>query len=183
VRKVTLTFLGSLYNFDIYEPSLFLGGIALKWNSIIFIIGFIIAFAGGYLFFTAGNSEDNASITIVEDESDPSEQEELEEKEEKKTEEEDQVIIPEDAEVLSRNGCLSCHAVEALEVEGGNIGPDLTIAYSGVEGKHGKDLDSFLQIPTSAVMATVIDDHPLDDEEREQIVELLKKASEEVEEE
>lgn len=146
----------------------------MKWNSIIFIIGFIIAFAGGYFFFTAGSSPDpEEEATPTEETSTP------DEAETEDAEEEGEVTVPDDALSLSRNGCLSCHSVDSLGIAAGNIGPDLTIAYSGVEGKHGKELDAFLQEPTSAVMATVLADNPLDDDEREQIVEVLKKASEE----
>jgi len=145
----------------------------VKWNSIVFIIGFVIAFAGGYLFFASDSSPT--------DESTPPEESSTQEStdDEAVDEEADIMAIPEDAQSLSRNGCLSCHSVESLDIQAGNIGPDLTIAYSGVEGKHGKDLDAFLQDPTSAVMATIIADKPLDDDEREQIVAILKKASEE----
>lgn len=139
----------------------------MKWNSLIFIIGFLLAFAGGYFFFAAGDSSNDVPKT---DDNTT---------EENAAEEENGAIeIPDEALSLSRNGCLSCHSVESLGIKAGSIGPDLTIAYSGVEGKHGKDLDSFLQSPTSAVMATVLADRPLEDGEREEIVQILKEASE-----
>src|SRR5699024_5665813 len=86
--------------------------------------------------------------------------------------------IPEEAEVLSRNGCLGCHSVESMNAVGGDVGPDLSRAYPEMKSKHGKELDDFLQEPTSAVMSTIIADKPLDEKERKQIVKVLKDASE-----
>src|SRR5690625_6648298 len=75
-------------------------------------------------------------------------------------------MIPDEAESLSRNGCLGCHSVESMGAVGGDIGPDLSRAFPEMKGKHGKELDDFLKDPTSAVMATVIADDPLNDEDR-----------------
>lgn len=144
-------------------------------NSIIVIVAFLVAFTAGYFLFGKSDAPSNEA----QDESTPTEEQakEPEEKEEPDAEEL-ATEIPDEAEALSRNGCLGCHSVEAMGVKGGDIGPDLSIAYYEVKGKHGKDLDTFLQEPTSAVMATVIADNPLEDEEREQIIESLKKLSE-----
>lgn len=139
----------------------------MKWNSIVFIIGFIIAFAGGYFFFGTSSSPDQNEEAVTEKTSTSDEETEVE-----------AVTIADEDLAVSRNGCLGCHAVEALEIPGGTVGPDLSKVYSEMENKHGKDLDSFLQEPTSAVMATVIDDKPLDNEEREEIIKILKRASE-----
>jgi mono/diheme cytochrome c family protein len=83
-----------------------------------------------------------------------------------------------DGNILQAKGCLGCHAVEGLNLEGGATGPDLTQAFNNVEGKHGKPLDEFLKEPTSAVMSGVIGGNPLTEEEINQIAEALKKASE-----
>src|SRR5699024_11461631 len=85
--------------------------------------------------------------------------------EEADTSTEADVTLDADTEALSRNNCLSCHAVEAAGLDGGTTGPDLSNAYEEVEGKHGKPIDEFLQEPTSAVMSTVIEDNPLRSEE------------------
>jgi hypothetical protein len=53
-----------------------------------------------------------------------------------------------------------------------------TQAYANVEGKHGKPIEEFLKAPTSAVMSGVIGKNPLSDEERKQVLDLLKQASE-----
>ncbi|PLS03865.1 cytochrome C [Neobacillus cucumis] len=80
--------------------------------------------------------------------------------------------------ILNKKGCLNCHSVESLHLKGGAVGPDLSQAFVNVEGKHGKPIEEFLKAPTSAVMSGVIGKNPLTDEERKQVLELLKQASE-----
>jgi|SRR5690625_343811 len=138
-------------------------------NSVLVIVGFLLAFGAGYLFF---GKDDPAP------KEEPAETVQTDEQEEATDVEDLAAEIPEEAQVLSRNGCLSCHSVESMDAVGGDIGPDLSRAFPELKGKHGKELDDFLQEPTSAVMATVLGEDPLDDDEREQIVEVLKEASE-----
>ncbi|MGP3561442.1 c-type cytochrome [Geobacillus sp. BK01] len=83
-----------------------------------------------------------------------------------------------DGNILQKKGCLSCHSVSKLNLQGGTTGPDLSNAYQVVEGKHGKPIEEFLKAPTSAVMSGVIKSNPLTDEERADIIALLKEASE-----
>ncbi|MEH7333284.1 cytochrome C [Neobacillus drentensis] len=80
--------------------------------------------------------------------------------------------------ILNKKGCLGCHSVEALNLKGGAVGPDLSQAFVNVEGKHGKPIEEFLKAPTSAVMSGVIGKNPLTDDERKQVLDLLKQASE-----
>lgn len=80
--------------------------------------------------------------------------------------------------ILNKRGCLGCHSVETLNLKGGAVGPDLSQAFVNVEGKHGKSIDEFLKAPTSAVMSGVIGKNPLTDDERKQVLDLLKQASE-----
>ncbi|MCM3116231.1 cytochrome c [Neobacillus sp. MER 74] len=80
--------------------------------------------------------------------------------------------------ILNKKGCLGCHSVESLKITGGAVGPDLSQAFVNVEGKHGKPIEEFLKAPTSAVMSGVIGKNPLSDEERKQVLDLLKQASE-----
>jgi cytochrome c551/c552 len=80
--------------------------------------------------------------------------------------------------ILNKKGCLGCHSVEALNLKGGAVGPDLSQAFVNVEGKHGKPIEEFLKQPTSAVMSGVIGKSPLTDDERKQVLDLLKQASE-----
>lgn len=79
--------------------------------------------------------------------------------------------------ILSTKGCLGCHSVSALNLQGGATGPDLSQAFNNVEGKHGKPINEFLKEPTSAVMSGVIGGNPLSDEEINQVLEVLKEAS------
>ncbi|MDQ1143482.1 cytochrome c551/c552 [Bacillus sp. SORGH_AS 510] len=83
-----------------------------------------------------------------------------------------------DDNILNKKGCLGCHSVEALNLKGGAVGPDLSQAFVNVEGKHGKPIEEFLKQPTSAVMSGVIGKSPLTDDERKQVLDLLKQASE-----
>lgn len=147
----------------------------MKKNGIIFVIAFLVAFAGGYFIFSSGDAPEKDTSTATSEKQDKKDASEEETAKEDSSEE---VAVPAEAEALQANNCLSCHAVESLGAEGGASGPDLSDAYKNVKGKHGKELDEFLQEPTSQVMSGVIEGNPLSDEEREQIVEALKKASE-----
>ena len=80
--------------------------------------------------------------------------------------------------IIAKRGCIQCHSVGSLNIKGGQVGPDLSQAYTTVEGKHGKPIEEFLKQPTSAVMSGVIGKNPLTDDQRKQVLELLKKASE-----
>lgn len=137
----------------------------MKSNGIIFIAAFLLAFAGGWLFFGQDDKPSTKTAPTTEVKTDEGKEKE-------------QATASAEEEVLSRNSCLACHAVSALGIDGGGTGPDLSGAYEGVEGKHGTDLESFLTEPTSAVMSTVIAGSPLSDEERTAIIDVLKIASE-----
>jgi cytochrome c551/c552 len=80
--------------------------------------------------------------------------------------------------ILNKKGCLACHSVESLNIKAGAVGPDLSQAFVNVEGKHGKPIEEFLKQPTSAVMSGVISKNPLTDDERKQVLDFLKQASE-----
>ena len=149
----------------------------MKTNVLIFVIGFILAFGGGYLFWGMADSDEqiNGDTTTPAETADTEETEESDATDETEA---DGDTVATEAEPLVQNNCLSCHAVESLNASGGTTGPDLSNAYNDVEGKHGKPLDEFLKEPTSAVMSTVIEGDPLTDEERESIVEALKQAAE-----
>ncbi|ASN83108.1 hypothetical protein DFI_16535 (plasmid) [Deinococcus ficus] len=81
------------------------------------------------------------------------------------------------AEIFTKRGCVACHSVSALDVQGGVTGPDLSRAYLNVADKHGVPVEDFLKKPTSAVMSSVLGANPLTDEERAQVLSALQAAS------
>ena len=141
----------------------------MKTNGIIFVIAFLLAFGGGYLFFGQNDKSEIEQATVQNNTSENTEIEDASK---------DVSSVPAEAEALMNNSCLSCHAVSSMGLEGGTTGPDLSNVFTNIEGKHGKDLDAFLQEPTTAVMSGVISGSPLSDDDRDEIINFLKKASE-----
>jgi cytochrome c551/c552 len=139
-----------------------------------FVVSIVIGFGLGYLVFGFimgdGDSEPQVAQTEQIDEASETEGNKEEAKEETATVDANNI--------LNSKGCLGCHAVDSLGLAGGATGPDLSKAFTEVEGKHGKSLDEFLKEPTSAVMSSVIGGSPLSDEERTQVLDMLKQASE-----
>jgi cytochrome c551/c552 len=80
--------------------------------------------------------------------------------------------------ILSKRGCLGCHSVSALNLKGGQVGPDLSHAFVEVKDKHGIPIEQFLTKPNSAVMSGVLGNKPLTNDQRKQVLAILKKASE-----
>lgn len=145
----------------------------MKTNAVIFISCFVLALGGGYLIWgTDGSGDQVGTESTTQTDTDGGTGTEAE------AEVAEGEAVSSEAESLVQNNCLSCHAVESLNLSGGTTGPDLSNAYAEVEGKHGISLDEFLKEPTSAVMSTVIEGDPLTDEERESIVEALRIAAE-----
>ena len=143
----------------------------MKKPLIIFVISALIGLGLGYLVFDVIGSDDSKPEVAVSDKKDaPTKEEE--------TNNTDDTVAVSDDNILQAKGCLGCHAVSGLNLEGGATGPDLSQAFNNVEGKHGKPLAEFLKEPTSAVMSSVIGGNPLTDEEISQIVEALQKAAE-----
>lgn len=121
--------------------------------------------------FSASNDTDTEETNTTQETDDNEEVvEEESETEEASTSDGDNALV--------RNNCTACHAVSSLNIDGANTGPDLSNAFSSVEGKHGKPIEEFLVEPTSAVMSTVIADSPLSDEELEAVVNALEEADE-----
>lgn len=132
-------------------------------NSVLVVVGFLITFGAGYLLW----GKESPSPEAITNDSAQTESTE-------KSAEDLASVIPDEAISLSRNGCLSCHSVESIGAPDGDIGPDLSRVFPEIKDKHCKDLDDFLKAPTSAVMATIIADKPLKDDERKLIVAALK---------
>jgi cytochrome c551/c552 len=140
-----------------------------------FVISALLGFGLGYLVFDVimGDSDKQPQVAQTEtnDTAAAKEEESTESKEET-------TVAANEDNILNKKGCLGCHSVEALNIQGGAVGPDLSQSFANVEGKHGKSIDEFLKEPTSAVMSGVIGKSPLTDEERTQVLDLLKQASE-----
>ncbi|MEH7180756.1 cytochrome C [Neobacillus vireti] len=137
-----------------------------------FVASIIIGFGLGYLVFgvVLGDSDKQPQVAQTEATEEPATTDD-----QKK---EPETVAVDEANILNSKGCLGCHAVDKLGLDGGATGPDLSKAFTEVEGKHGKSIDDFLKEPTSAVMSSVIGGNPLTDDERTQILDMLKQASE-----
>ena len=142
----------------------------MRSNILIFIVAFLVAFGAGFLIFHDSDKTPSNQQSIKKDAPESNETEPETNGEE--------ASVPEGAEPLIANSCINCHAVKDAGITGGNTGPDLSDAYVNVKDKHGLELNDFLQQPTSAVMSGVIAGDPLSDDDRQQIVEFLKKTSE-----
>ncbi|MDQ0253298.1 mono/diheme cytochrome c family protein [Evansella vedderi] len=143
----------------------------MKSNLLIFFIGFMIALPVGFFIF-----QSDSQSTAVEEASENATENREEANNQNETTEEPREI-PTEAIALQGNGCVACHAVETLNLDGPATGPDLSNAYTIVEAKHGKSIEEYLQNPTTAVMASVMDGHPLSDEALESVVEALRLAA------
>jgi cytochrome c551/c552 len=142
-----------------------------------FVICALLGFGLGYLVFGVimGDSEKQPQVAQTET---TETTESASTKEETTDSKEAATVSANEDNILNKKGCLGCHSVEALNIKGGAVGPDLSQAFVNVEGKHGKPIEEFLKAPTSAVMSGVIGKSPLTDEERKQVLVLLKQASE-----
>ncbi|MEH7298873.1 cytochrome C [Neobacillus drentensis] len=139
-----------------------------------FVISAVLGFGLGYLVFGVimGTSEQPSQTAQTETKAT------TETKEESTAAKETSSASVSEDNILSKKGCLACHSVESLNIKAGAVGPDLSQAFVNVEGKHGKPIEEFLKQPTSAVMSGVISKNPLTDDERKQVLDLLKQASE-----
>jgi mono/diheme cytochrome c family protein len=133
---------------------------------IIFLIATVVGFGIGYLFQLSDSPAKTEVAKPNQSNSSP-------------TEQVDQpATVSAEAQIFNKKNCLSCHSVSGLGLKGGATGPDLSKAYSQVEGKHGKPLNEFLKEPTSAVMSSVISGNPLTEDEINEIVQVLQQVPE-----
>lgn len=140
-----------------------------------FIISALIGLGLGYVAFdvVGGSNDETAEVAKQEkNKSQPESDIKNEDKDDQQAE-----TVSADNNILKSKGCLGCHSVSALNLQGGATGPDLSKAFENVEGKHGKPIDQFLKEPTSAVMSGVIGGNPLSEGEISEVVKLLEEAS------
>ncbi|MCZ0756185.1 c-type cytochrome [Anoxybacillus sp. J5B_2022] len=140
----------------------------MKQSLLIFLLSAVIGLAGGYTYFHFANKEPVKEKQPVA----------TEQNNETSTGQKATAVSSKEGEIFKQKGCIACHSISKLNVQGGTTGPDLSNAYKEVEGKHGKPIEEFLKAPTSAVMSGVIKSNPLTDEERAAIIQALKVASE-----
>jgi cytochrome c551/c552 len=140
-----------------------------------FIISALIGLGLGYVAFDVVGSSNDETAEVAKQEKNKS-QPESDIKNEDKDDQQAETVSA-DNNILKSKGCLGCHSVSALNLQGGATGPDLSKAFENVEGKHGKPIDQFLKEPTSAVMSGVIGGNPLSEEEISEVVKLLEEAS------
>lgn len=148
----------------------------MKTSIIHFVISAIIGLGLGYLVFDVIFDSGGKDTEITQEQT--ADQTATVNEEDHETKTSDVENVSNEESILQAKGCIGCHAVEGLKLQGGATGPDLSKAYNEVEGKHGKPLQEFLKEPTSAVMSSVIGGNPLSAEEIDQIVKELKKAAE-----
>ncbi|MBB6446636.1 cytochrome C [Bacillus benzoevorans] len=146
-------------------------------NIIIFLICFIVAFGAGYFIIDAIQGPEKNETAQSAETTESAERTDLAVKEGAIAQQQGDASNNEGRIFLQR-GCVSCHSVSALNIQGGATGPDLSQAYVNVEGKHGVPLEEFLKKPTSAVMSSVLGGDPLTDDERAAVIAALKAASE-----
>ncbi|MBI0578182.1 cytochrome C [Neobacillus cucumis] len=142
-----------------------------------FVISLVIGFGLGYLVFDVITG-DSGSQPQVAAQSDTSTNSTTKDQGSQSKETAATTTSVDQDNILSKRGCLGCHSVEALNLKGGQVGPDLSHAFVEVKDKHGMPIEQFLTKPDSAVMSGVIGKNPLTDEERKQVLDILKKASE-----
>ncbi len=145
-------------------------------NIIIFVLCFVVGFGGGYLIFGTDKNQTQES-NEPEKTTEPAEKTDEEVKDDAIAQQQGDASDNE-GRILLQQGCVSCHSVSSLNIQGGATGPDLSQAYVNVEGKHGVPLEEFLKNPTSAVMSSVLGGDPLTDDERTAVIAALKAAAE-----
>jgi cytochrome c2 len=146
-------------------------------NIITFLLCFIVAFGAGYFIINAIQGKESNETAQ------PDETSQKEEKSDKAVKEgaiaqQQGDASDNEGRIFLQRGCVSCHSVSSLNIQGGATGPDLSQAYVNVEAKHGVPLEEFLKKPTSAVMSSVLGGNPLTDDERAAVIAALKAASE-----
>lgn len=135
---------------------------------ILFFAGFLVAFGGGYFFYDSKAATNDHGSEHVADA--PEAKQDSQDKKEGST-------ALAEGQIFIEKGCTGCHAVSALQVDGSQMGADLSTAYNHVEGKFGIPIEQYLKEPNSAVMSGVMAGNPLTDEELERVIEGLRKAA------
>lgn len=77
-------------------------------------------------------------------------------------------------QLFVEKGCVKCHTIQGLNLEGGELGPDLTTAYTDVQKRLGMTLEEFLEHPTGTMQIVLSSQIQLTEGERELVSEILR---------
>lgn len=134
------------------------------------LLGFVLTFGASKLF--AGKE---AAAPIAETSESSNNLEEKTAEPVKQENKEASVPLDPDAVILAQKTCMSCHAVSEYGSGGGEQGPDLTSPMMGtyIQEKYGISLREYLDNPSSAVMAPILEKLQLTAEEKDKIAALL----------
>lgn len=138
---------------------------------IIFLSCFVITFSIGYLYFHMTPQAKKAQPAKTADTNNAPAAQNAEKPE-------TTTAAAGEGRIFIQRGCVQCHSISALNVQGGAVGPDLSKAYTEVQAKHGIPIQQFLKKPNSAVMSGVLGDRPLTPDEYNAVLAALKAASE-----
>ena len=142
--------------------------------SLFLLLGLTIGFFGTFLI----NGNDEASDQEVVETNDSTDKATETDKSGSSDNSNDAEAVSFEAELFTNQGCLQCHSIGDLNLDGGKVGPDLSTAYNSVEEKYGVTLDEFLTKPETGVMNSVISGNPLSDEDRKAIINVLQELTE-----
>lgn len=81
-------------------------------------------------------------------------------------------------QIFVEKNCTQCHKVSFYGIDGGETGPDLSIAWTDVQDRFGVPLDTFMKNPTGTMQVVFGAMVKLTPAERDGIVQLLKEAHE-----
>lgn len=134
------------------------------------LLGFVLIFGASHLF-----SGKEASAPVAETSKTANNLEEKTAEPVKQENKEASVPLDPEATILAQKTCMSCHGVSEYGSGGGEQGPDLTSPMMGtyIQEKYGISLREYLDNPSSSIMAPILENLKLTDEEKDKIAELL----------
>lgn len=78
--------------------------------------------------------------------------------------------------IFVEKNCIKCHRISYYGIQGGEVGPDLSHAYSDVKVRFGVPLEEFLFKPKGTMAAVLSGMIHLTDDEKLEMIGLLKDA-------
>lgn len=77
-------------------------------------------------------------------------------------------------DIFVRKGCVQCHSVSALDVEGAHVGPDLSASAQNVPARYGRELREYLRNPSGTMQLVLSQQIRLTPEEKDSIAAILE---------